>query len=172
MQVTKGRLYDARVTNQLDPLYKNVLRRQNPYEIVLKDISKFDGQNPVTGSLLVEIESEKLTYEVVPKFLDGTPSTKDLEIRKGPKDLKSFKKKLVTKNEIVGAELPLNNDSDSDDSVNENNDGGYHFSILNYFPTSPNSFQKLSLGLSQNSRQQQQLLKQQQRQQQSEQIFY
>ena len=69
LQVTDGRLSDGQVRNQLDPLYKNVLRRQNLYDIAFKDISKLDGQNLIIGSLLAEIESGKLTDEVVPNFL-------------------------------------------------------------------------------------------------------
>ena len=94
MQVKDSILNDNRVRNQLDPLHKNVLRRQNPYEILFKDISKFDGQNSINGSLLAEIESGKLIDEAVQKFIDGAPSTKDLEIRRGEEDLKNFNKKL------------------------------------------------------------------------------
>ena len=64
LQVTEGRLKDAQLRNQLDPLYKNVLRRQNPYEIVFKGMSRFDGQNPIVGSLLAEIKNGKLTAEL------------------------------------------------------------------------------------------------------------
>ena len=57
LQVTDGRLNDVRVRNKLNPLYKNVLQRQNPYEIVFRYISKFNWQNPIIESLLTEIES-------------------------------------------------------------------------------------------------------------------
>ena len=49
----------------LDPVCKNVLRKQNPFETVFKDIFKFDVQNAIIGSLLSEIESGKLTDESV-----------------------------------------------------------------------------------------------------------
>ena len=55
------KLNNANVKHLLDLLYKNTLRRQNPYKIVFKDISKLYKQNPITGSLLSEIEGEKLT---------------------------------------------------------------------------------------------------------------
>ena len=42
LQVTDSKLNFACVRPLLDPLYKNVLPRQNLYEIVFKDISKFD----------------------------------------------------------------------------------------------------------------------------------
>ena len=50
LQVTAGKSNDACVRNVLDPVYKNVLRRQNQYEISFKNISKVDGPNPITGS--------------------------------------------------------------------------------------------------------------------------
>ena len=68
--VTDARLNDVHVRNKLNPLYKNFLQRQNPYEIVFRDISKFDGQNPLIGSLLAETESGKLTDKSVLKFLN------------------------------------------------------------------------------------------------------
>ena len=52
LQVKDGRLNVACVRNQLDRLYKIVLRKQTPYKIVFIDISKLDGQNPIIGSLL------------------------------------------------------------------------------------------------------------------------
>ena len=53
-QVTNGTLNNARLRNLLDPM--NFLRK-----IVSKDILKFGKQNPIIGSLLGEIEREKLT---------------------------------------------------------------------------------------------------------------
>lgn len=61
LQAIDCKLNNANVRNLLDLLYKNTLRRQNPYKIVFKDISKLYKQNPMTGSLLSEIEGEKLT---------------------------------------------------------------------------------------------------------------
>ena len=57
LQVTDGKLNDARIRRQLDSMYKSVLRIQNPYEIVFKDISKFYGQNPIILWLKVRVES-------------------------------------------------------------------------------------------------------------------
>ena len=56
--VTNGKLKEARVRHLLDSIYKNVMRKQNPFEIVFKDISKFDVQNPI--NLLNKTESDKL----------------------------------------------------------------------------------------------------------------
>ena len=69
-------------------LYKNILQRQNPYEIVLKDISKLGKQNPIVGSLLGEIAEGKLTNKSIMKFLDSSPSVKDLKTKQHLENLK------------------------------------------------------------------------------------
>ena len=43
----------------LDPLSKNIIRRQNPLELVFEDISTFDAENPIVGSLLKELDVGK-----------------------------------------------------------------------------------------------------------------
>ena len=97
------RLNGVRVRQMLDPVYKNVLRKQNPFEIVFKDISKFDAQNPIIKSLLSEIESGKLTDESVKKFLNKAPNLTDIELNQKLKNLKSF-----------NGRLQLNDDNDND----------------------------------------------------------
>ena len=54
MQFIDGRLNDAGFRNQLDSLYKNILRKKVLYEVSVRNISKFDGQNPIIGGLLIE----------------------------------------------------------------------------------------------------------------------
>ena len=54
--VTRDRINDASFRQRLDPINKNVLRRQNPLELVFEDISTFDAENPIVGSLLREID--------------------------------------------------------------------------------------------------------------------
>ena len=53
LMVTDGILNDAAVchASDLNPDYKKFLKYSNPLEIVFKDISKFDVQNPIIGSL-------------------------------------------------------------------------------------------------------------------------
>ena len=48
---------------KLDPRKKNILRRQNPLELVFEDISTFDAEKPIiVGSLLRELSrGKKLT---------------------------------------------------------------------------------------------------------------
>ena len=100
--VTDGRLKHARVHHLLDPIYKKVMRKQNPFEIVFKDISKFDAQNPI--SLLSEIESGKLTDKFIKRFLNKAPNLKDIDLNQSLQNLKSFNNNLK-----------LANDNDSDD---------------------------------------------------------
>ena len=59
--VTKDRINDASFRQRLDQISKNILRRQNPLELVFEDISTFDAENPIVGSLLREIYIKKKT---------------------------------------------------------------------------------------------------------------
>ena len=36
---------------KLNPISKNILRRQNQLELVFQDVSTFDAENPIVGSL-------------------------------------------------------------------------------------------------------------------------
>ena len=57
--VTKGRLHNASFRQKLDPISKNILRRQNPPELVFEDIFTFDAENPIARSLLRELDVGK-----------------------------------------------------------------------------------------------------------------
>ena len=57
--VTRDRINDASFRQKLDPISKNILRRQNPLGLVFKDISTFDAENLIVGSLLREIDLKK-----------------------------------------------------------------------------------------------------------------
>ena len=59
--VTRDRINNASFRQRLDPISKNILRRQNPLELVFEDISTFDAENPIVGSLLREIDVKKKT---------------------------------------------------------------------------------------------------------------
>ena len=50
--MTKDRIYNASFRQKLDPIKNNTLRRQNQLELVFEDISTFDVENPIVGSLL------------------------------------------------------------------------------------------------------------------------
>ena len=57
--MTRGKHNQASFCRKLDPIVKNVWRKENPLELLFEDVSKFDAQNPVTGSLLKEIDVGK-----------------------------------------------------------------------------------------------------------------
>ena len=50
--MTKDRINNASFRQKLDPIKNNTLRRQNQLELVFEDISTFDVENPIAGSLL------------------------------------------------------------------------------------------------------------------------
>ena len=57
--VTRGRINNASFRQKRDPISKNIMRRQNPFEIAFEDTSTFDAENPIVGSLLKEIDIGK-----------------------------------------------------------------------------------------------------------------
>ena len=86
--VTRDRMNDASFRQKLDPISKNILRRQNPLELILEDISTFDAENPVVGSLLREIDINKKQSDS--DFIKSLPSQpgKEFEIKKRLDQLK------------------------------------------------------------------------------------
>ena len=80
--VTKDRINDASFRQRLDPISKNILRRQNPLELVFEDISTFDAENPIVGSLLREIYIKKKQSDS--DFIKSLPSHpgKEFEVKK------------------------------------------------------------------------------------------
>ena len=67
---------------KLDPISKNIVRRQNPLELVFEDISTFDAENPIIGSLLRELDLKKKGTDS--DFIKNLPSHlgKEFEIKK------------------------------------------------------------------------------------------
>ena len=79
LYVTRDRLNNANFRQKLDLIENNIFRRQTPLELVFKDISTFDAQNPIVGLLLKELDlGEK---DVVSTLIKKTPSTVDVEIQ-------------------------------------------------------------------------------------------
>ena len=78
--VTRDRINDASFRQKLDPISKNILRRQNPLELVFEDISTFDAENPIVGSLLRELDLKKKQSDS--DFIKSLPSQpgKEFEI--------------------------------------------------------------------------------------------
>ena len=59
----EDRINDASFRQRLDPISKNILRRQNHLEHVFEDISNF--KNPIVGSFLREIDIKKNSLIVI-----------------------------------------------------------------------------------------------------------
>ena len=57
--VTRDRTKNASFRQKLDPISENILRKQNLLELASEDISMFDTENPIVGSLLREIDLKK-----------------------------------------------------------------------------------------------------------------
>ena len=56
---TKDRINNASFRQRLDPISKNILRRQNSLALVFEDISTIDAKNPIVGSLLKKLDLGK-----------------------------------------------------------------------------------------------------------------
>ena len=60
MIVTDGSFNDASIHWALDIKFPFVMKKPNPIEVMFKDYSKFDVQNPVVGSLITQVaDNEK-----------------------------------------------------------------------------------------------------------------
>ena len=81
--VTRDRINGASFRQKLDPISKNILRRQNPLELVFEDISTFDAENPIVGSLLREIDIKKSSLIVILLDLCRAILVKSLRFKKG-----------------------------------------------------------------------------------------
>ena len=77
--VTRDRINDASFRQKLDPISRNILRRQNPLELVFEDISTFDAENPIVGSLLREIDLKKKQTDS--DFIKSLPSHRGKEFK-------------------------------------------------------------------------------------------
>ena len=67
--VTRDRINNASFRQKLDPVSKNIIRRQNPLELVFEDNSTFDAKNPIVGSSLKELDvgEKDVTSELIKK---------------------------------------------------------------------------------------------------------
>ena len=81
--LTNGKLNNTVLRQRLDPLYKNILWRQNPYKLVFQNISTFGYPNPTIGILLSKIESLKISEEKINDLLKKTPDPKTIKTENG-----------------------------------------------------------------------------------------
>ena len=80
--VNKDGINSVSFRQKLDPISKNIIHRQNPLELVFEDISAFDSENPIVGSLLREVDVRK--KQTNSDFIKSLPSQpgKEFEIKK------------------------------------------------------------------------------------------
>ena len=118
--VTRDRINDASFRQKWDRISKKIIRKQNALELVFGDISTFDGENPILGSLLREIDlSKKQTDSDFIKSLPSQPG-KEFEIQKQLDKLRDLKR--INSNNRNNR----NNNNNNNDS-NNNNDNGCLF---------------------------------------------
>ena len=87
LYVTPNRLNNARFRQKLHSIANNIFRRQNPLRLMFKDISTFDAQNPIAGSLLKELNLRKKDREST--LIKKAFSTADVKIQSRLNALKS-----------------------------------------------------------------------------------
>ena len=103
MIVTDGGFNNASIRRALDTKFPSVMKKPNPVEVIFKDKSKFDVQNPVVSLLIMQVVDNKKKYKKIFRALDQAPSIKDLDIEKRFRELKNFNE-------------GHNNDDDDDDN--------------------------------------------------------
>ena len=86
---------------KLDPISKNILRRQNPLELVFEDISTSDAENPIIGSWLRELDVGKknVASDLIKKKVPG-PSGLDFLIRNRLNKLKEDNENINNSNNL------------------------------------------------------------------------
>ena len=91
--VTRDRINNASFRQRLDPISKNILRRQNLLELIFKDISTFDAEDPIVGGLLREIDIKKKQSDS--DFIKSLPSHpgKEFEIQRRLDNLRGVNRK-------------------------------------------------------------------------------
>ena len=77
MYVTRDRLNNASFRQKFNPISKNIFRKQNPLELVFKDISTFDAQIPTIGLLIKELDVGK--ENIASTLIKKAPNPLDIE---------------------------------------------------------------------------------------------
>ena len=95
LYITNGRLNEASFRRKFDPILRNIIKNQNPIELLFKDVKHFDAQKPCDwlSNLRSWYWGKK---KGLSKFLAKAPDIRDLEIRSGLKKLRE-KDKCVNK---------------------------------------------------------------------------
>ena len=103
--VTDSFFNNAAVRRELDQKYPTLMKKPNPVNVIFKNKTHFDVQNPIIGLLAAQVSNnEKAIFEQTKK----APSTKDVTISKRLQKLRKFNNK--------------NNNDDDDDDDDGNGD--------------------------------------------------
>ena len=126
MIVTDGGFNNASIRRALDTKFPSIMKKPNPIEVMFKDKSKFDVQNPVVSSLITQVVDNRKNEKEIFRGLDQAPSIKDLDTEKRFRELKNFN------------EGRNNDDDDDDDDDDDNNTGQSPGNLppLQYLPSS------------------------------------
>ena len=111
MIVTDGGFNNASIRGGLDTKFSSVMKKPNPIEVMFKDKSKFDVQNPVVDLLITQVVDNQKNEKEILRALDQAPSIKDLYLEKRFHELKNFNE-------------GRNNDNDDDDNNKGQSPGG------------------------------------------------
>ena len=65
MIITDGGFNDVSVRRVLDAKYPSIMKKPNPIDLVFKDKVKFDAQNPVTGSVVAQVQENKKNEKAI-----------------------------------------------------------------------------------------------------------
>ena len=65
MIVTDDGFNNASIRQALDTKFPSVMKKPNPIEVMFKDKSKFDVQNPVVGLLITQVVDNKKKEKVI-----------------------------------------------------------------------------------------------------------
>ena len=117
--VTRDRINDASFRQKLDPISRNILRRQNPLELVFEDISTFDAEKPIVGSLLREIDLKKKQTDS--DFIKSLPSHPGKEFE--------IKKRLDKLRGLDASDKIYNNNNNNNNNINNNNNNNNNNNI-------------------------------------------
>ena len=87
LYVMHDKLNNASFRQKLDPIEKNIFRKQNPLELTFKEISTFYVQSPIIGSLIKKLDLRK--KDVGSTLIKKAPSTVEIEIQSRLNTLKN-----------------------------------------------------------------------------------
>ena len=119
--VSHGKINDAtKVRHEFEKNNADIKffqQNDNPLDVLFKEKAKFDVQNPIIGSLLEEINKEKITEKGRIEVVKDAPNPKDFEVEERFNNL--FERKKLGPNDNI---VPPKNDDDDDDDDDDNID--------------------------------------------------